>query len=767
MNRRYAALCLFSLLLCVPVVGSSATGVVPGAAKQVTQVTQAELSSGTALLETSPLPVVSEDVERFVAPLSDVEARRLLIERLREDTAGAEASDAVMEESRFVGVIQALQARSVAISERFDAMAQAVRNMPDALEYTLRNLTDDEGFPAVAKALAVLAVMIGLGLGAEWLLDTRLRESRRRLSVSTATAWSSRLGLLLLRVALDLLSVAVFSIIAYGISFAFFERFDPLRLLVTTYLAVIALVRVVHVIASFVLAPRAAGIRLLALDNRDATDLYRWVLVLTALGASGFFTSGLLTVLGMPGDLHRLFAILVGLMVTALLVALVWFKHERVARAMMTSGTGQTQALRTALAQSWHLLATAYLLLVWGVWAMNVLLQRADEAYAAVYSLLIVLAVPVADRLAHLLLEHGFRARTVDAPEVRERARRLQAVLQSGLRIVLAGIALLALAEAWGIGVLAAFETPMGARLAAATFNISVALLLAYAVWEIMKIYVDPQIAPREEDQSLDSDGEGGGTPASRAQTLLPLLRTFVQIVLVVMVTMIVLSSLGVNIGPLLAGAGVVGIAIGFGAQKLVQDIFSGIFFLVDDAFRVGEYVEAAGMKGTVEYISIRSMRLRHHLGTVQTVPFGEIGAVKNHSRDWVIVKQEIRLPYATDIEKVRKIIKRVGREMMENEDLSRKMLQPLKSQGVYRMEESALIVRMKFMAIPGEQWIPRREAFRRVRDALAAEGIHFAHREIRVRPAVEDAQQESLEGIDVAAGAGGAAVLAQNAEPR
>ena len=214
--------------------------------------------------------------------------------------------------------------------------------------------------------------------------------------------------------------------------------------------------------------------------------------MLTAIGASGFFTSGLLTVLGMPGDLHRLFAMLVGLVVTLLLVALVWQKRERVAGAIAAPRTGQTQVLSAALAQSWHLLATAYLLLVWGVWAMNVLLQRADEALAAVYSLLIVLAVPLADRLAHLLLEHAFRARAFDAPEVRERARRLRSVLQSGLRVVLAGIAVLALAEAWGIGVLAAFETPLGARLAGAAFNITVALLLAYVVWEIMKIICRP-----------------------------------------------------------------------------------------------------------------------------------------------------------------------------------------------------------------------------------------------------------------------------------
>ena len=190
---------------------------------------------------------------------------------------------------------------------------------------------------------------------------------------------------------------------------------------------------------------------------------------------------------------------------------------------------------------------------------------------------------------------------------------------------------------------------------------------------------------------------------------------------------------MGVAIAPLLAGAGVIGIAIGFGAQKLVQDILSGVFFLVDDAFRKGEYIEIESLRGTVEKISLRSMQLRHHLGAVQTVPYGEIKTVKNLSRDWITMKLELRLPYHTDIEKVRKIIKKVGQSMLEDEQIGQSFILPLKSQGVMRMEESALILRMKFTAKPGEQWVIRREAYRRVRDALSEANIHFAHREVRV----------------------------------
>ena len=131
-----------------------------------------------------------------------------------------------------------------------------------------------------------------------------------------------------------------------------------------------------------------------------------------------------------------------------------------------------------------------------------------------------------------------------------------------------------------------------------------------------------------------------------------------------VLVALVVMSSLGVDIGPLLAGAGVIGLAIGFGAHKLVADIFSGFFYLLDDAFRVGEYLNAGSVSGTVETITLRNVMLRHHRGMLQIIPHSELGAITNFMRGGMVVKFNIELPYDTDIEKVRKIIKKVGKKM-------------------------------------------------------------------------------------------------------
>jgi small-conductance mechanosensitive channel len=279
-------------------------------------------------------------------------------------------------------------------------------------------------------------------------------------------------------------------------------------------------------------------------------------------------------------------------------------------------------------------------------------------------------------------------------------------------------------------------------RASGALFDIVIMVLLALAVWIAVTLAVKRRVGSSEDNTTAGS-GEVGGAGATRVETLLPLFRKFISITLIAIVVMISLSSLGVDVAPLLAGAGMVGIAVGFGAQTLVRDVVSGLFFLLDDAFRMGEYVEIENIRGAVERISVRSLQLRHHNGPVHTIPFGEIRHLTNYSRDYAIMKFEIRLPFETDIEEVRKIIKAEGLEMMEDEVLGPMMLGPLKSQGVNRMDDSALIVRCKFTAKPGEQFVVQ---------ALAKAGIHFAPRRVIVETA-SSAAAESPQVVQAAAG--------------
>src|SRR5271165_3610606 len=203
-----------------------------------------------------------------------------------------------------------------------------------------------------------------------------------------------------------------------------------------------------------------------------------------------------------------------------------------------------------------------------------------------------------------------------------------------------------------------------------------------------------PPAAPGDEDEIAGA--------ASRLDTLLPLVRNTLLIGLAVVAIIVALATLGLNIGPLLAGLGVVGIAIGFGAQSLVRDVISGIFFLMEDAFRVGEYIDTGRLRGTVEGMSLHSVRLRHQNGQVHTIPFGQVQSVTNFSRDWSVVKFNLHLEPTADIETVRRTIKHVGEALLEDPEVAGEFIQPLKMQGVVDVMQHTLVVRCKFTARPG-----------------------------------------------------------------
>jgi len=230
------------------------------------------------------------------------------------------------------------------------------------------------------------------------------------------------------------------------------------------------------------------------------------------------------------------------------------------------------------------------------------------------------------------------------------------------------------------------------------------------------------------------------------------------------MATMSFLAALGVDILPLLAGASVVGVAIGFGSQTLVRDIVSGAFFLMDDAFRLGEYIEVGSDKGVVEKINVRSVFLRHHRGALNILPYGEIKRLRNTSRDWIIHVMEFRLTYDTNIQTVKKIMKKIGEELAADPDYANDMLQPLKSQGVLATEDSAIVVRAKFTARPGgNSFVIRRVAYDKIIKAFRAAGIKFAHKEVTVNIPNANLGDEEVKAI---AGAAARATIAEPGAP-
>lgn len=287
------------------------------------------------------------------------------------------------------------------------------------------------------------------------------------------------------------------------------------------------------------------------------------------------------------------------------------------------------------------------------------------------------------------------------------------------------------------------------ARAAAAIF-VTYALSALISTWIRAKFVTASRYVP----------GEGNEfQPGSRLLTIIPLLQWGITFLVLGTGSLVALGELGVNTAPLLAGAGIFGLALSFGAQSLVRDIISGLFYMADDAFRIGEYIQAGQLRGTVESISLRSVRLRHHHGQVHTVPFGQLGSVTNSSRDWLIVKFNLRLTRDVDLEAVRKTVKKVGEELLADPEFAPEFLEPLKMQGVADIQEAALVVRFKFTVRPGKPTEIQREALKRIVTVFRERGIAFSSHTVVVHGAPDH--------LETAAGAVAAVTEGIGAIPR
>jgi small conductance mechanosensitive channel len=320
------------------------------------------------------------------------------------------------------------------------------------------------------------------------------------------------------------------------------------------------------------------------------------------------------------------------------------------------------------------------------------------------------------------LVERGFAIRQEVRnrfPTLEERANRYFPTMRLMLRWTVGLIAALALLETWGVDALGWLGTPWGKHLAESAFSIIAVVVLALIFWEAANLGVERYL------RQTDTEGDVVERSA-RIRTLLPLFRKVVFTVLAVMVTLIVLSELGINIGPLLAGAGVVGLAVGFGAQTLVKDIITGLFILVEDTIAVGDYVDVGGHEGTVESLSIRTIRLRDPAGSVHTVPFSDVGTVLNYTRDFSNVVLNIGISYRENVDEVMKVIVNLGREMAEDQSLAPNIITPLEVQGVQALDDSAVVIRARIRVSAGTQWGMKREFNRRLKNRFDELGIEI-----------------------------------------
>jgi small-conductance mechanosensitive channel len=722
-------------------------------------------------------PSSAAEVDSYLAGMSDEQVRQAYAQKLKNDaekrSVSSQASEKGRPTNKIVDSFYGAARGAAAVKERagsiFSGEDRRAVQWGDAIE----RLSGGKGAAYIFGTVIGLAVIIAMGLVLRWLFLRSIAEIQENLINAVRLGKLQFFGRVLSRMLLDAIGIGVYVLTTFFLFVMIYQEGKPSYYIVSAYLIVSYYIMAFVFGAKTIFAPKAASLRLFPMEDRDAYFMYNWFVRILLIG--GIFAGAgiLFDNFSVSRQLYLMMQSFAGAVVILSLVVMIWQSRKRLSQAIMTGDVdqgAQVGSLRAAFARSWHFFAILYVLVVGGIWVGKVLNQENVTLVNLIISIFLIPIFIGVDQWVQRLLKiaSGESRETIDlsgeelpeADEHHEAAGKMDIahyvpLIRRFFRFFLVAFLFFISLRLWGI------DLSIGRVFTRGALSIVVVVLLSFIFWQLIKARIDQKLMEEMPDE--DEEAEEGGAGGSRMGTLLVLLRKFVLSVMFVIVALIILASLGVNIGPLIAGAGVIGLAIGFGAQTLVKDIIAGVFFLIDDAFRVGDFIETGGTTGSVEHISLRSLRLRNPRGPVHTIPFGSMGTVTNMSRDYIITKLDFRVRYDTNVDKVRKIIKRINSVIAEDPEMGPNLLDKIKSQGVRELDDSAMIMRLKFKSIPGKQFVIRREVYRMMQEAFRENGIEFAHRNVTVyMPPDEETGEHDKKAAEAGAAAAVAAAQAE-----
>lgn len=702
----------------------------------------------------APAPAPAE-VDRLITTLEDPAQRDALLAQLKALRTVQDKAPAAEPPPATVGgrVLAVLADRVEGVSQQVAAAGRALIDTPRALRW-LESQISDPAKRAGWGALALhLLVIIGAGYGARWCLIWALSRPRRALGAWTGDGYFTRVALVLVRLFLDLLPMAGFALAGFSMLSAA-DAPRAVRLASLTVLNASLIVQGALVVTRALSSPHSPNLRLLPMSNETAQYLLIWVRRLVIIGVYGYFIGEVAQVLGLPDKAYWAWLKLVGLVVTVLLAVLI--AQNRVAVADWMRGppdappvddsqalrdvlTGESEGhaavstlphklervtalllLRRRLADVWHVLAILYIGAVYGIWALDI----AGGFDFVLRATLVTGAILVASRLLAEAVDRLIdQAQQIPDdvkrhyPGLEDRANRYLPLLRRLSQGLIGLFTIVGLLQTWGADALGWFGSNVGQRISTSVVTILIVLALALLLWEVVNGAIQRYLSATDETGQVIRRG-------ARVRTLLPLLRNALTILLMTMVALIVLSELGVNIAPLLAGAGVIGLAIGFGAQTLVKDVITGLFMLIEDTINVGDAVTLGGLGGVVEAMSIRTIRLRGYDGAVHTIPFSAVTTVTNSTKDFSYYVLNVGVDYAQDTDHVVQVLQEIGAEMQADPEYGINILGPVEIAGVDAFQDSAVVIKGRIKARAGQQWAVGREFNRRMKKRFDTDGI-------------------------------------------
>jgi len=734
-------------------------------------------SVDTALLDN----VTPDQIDSVLAKLSDEQVRSLLLAELAKDmnkgaTQKENPDGLVGKTAKWLHLLDDPEVRK----ENNSGLLSRMSRMPG--DYiTVAKHVGNGSFGNFVITLITIAVAFGAAWLAEFFVRRFTANFRKQFQEKAIPVLDGSMRFVA-GVMLAIPSFIHISVFAVSAVIFFFlipaSNHPPVRYVFLAILFVIIFLRLLSQMSQIFCSPYSAALRVLPMDDKIAETIHRNTIFIGTYTFTAILFIALQRELLLPRITIQTTAIIVATILILFLVVLIMRSRDHVKNNILAkSDLNKTRNwVVEQFAQFWHVPAILFLLIVWIFMIGDRLtdVQRGNSAF--LMSILVIPLFVLFNGLGQWVVQVSINTLRIYNPEdedtadeetkvilkeAEERERKLYVTTSRIMSLAILATLLVWVLSLWDIHI------PYTANITSAVFESLIALALGLTVWRFASSYIEKRIldsTPDEDELKEDDDEWGGAATRGRSYTILPMLRKFIASTLFVMVILVILSSMGVDIGPLLAGAGVVGLAIGFGAQKMVSDVFSGFFYLLDDAFRVGEYITAGSVSGAVESITLRNVMLRHHRGMLQIVPHSELGSITNFMRGGIIVKFNLEFPYDANVDNIRKVIKKVGQIMLADDEFKDDFIQPVKSAGVREITGSIMVIRVKFKAHPGTQFVIKREALRRITEALAAKDIHYAHRKVIVElpEHVKDAPPEERERL---LEAGAAAALAQQQE--
>ncbi len=667
--------------------------------------------------------------ETLADVLENPESRQQLIDELRSISGKAEikSSDAESETKPEEGTSFARQ-----IADKTQQVAQnLVSTISDSFQAVSNiGVTDnDRDWSALMTNLLHLLLVIAVTIGVFWLTrgiarnlfnkandwadgDTRNPLIRRSLAITVS-------------VVLDLSLVVIAWLTGYAVALFALGNGGEMQVIESLFLNAFLMIEIFKVVLRTVFSVKDAALRPLPMNDDTAVYWHSWLNRLT-----NFIGYGVLLVVPLTSNLlssavAQLLNVLIVLF--AFVYALLTILHNRelvraqIQTVAMNARFSLSRVGLSMLARSWHLLAIVY----FAVMAGSLLLEPKQALpFMLIATLQTLIAIAVGMLVMNILAWYLNRPLKVSDslrnhfPMLEYRLNGFVPRVFQTLRIMILISVVAVVFDAWHLFNLRDWlASSVGIQFIATVLTVAAILLAAMLIWIALASWIEHRLNP----QSVDD------APTAREKTLLTIFRNASAIALIIMTAMIVLSEIGINIGPLLAGAGVLGLAIGFGAQKLVQDVITGVFIQMENAISVGDIVTAGSITGTAEKLTIRSLSLRDLSGTFHIIPFSSVDTVSNFMREFAYHVGEYGVAYREDTDEVIVKLREAFDELLADEDnRSKVLIDELEVHGVTALADSSVNIRVRIKTLPGSQWAIGRAYNRLVKQHLDAAGIEI-----------------------------------------